>query len=61
MLFVVPLGPSVPLVASGGLGGPLGAGLGPVELVALLEGTGFVVDGFVGTTLVLSPCKSLDS
>ena len=59
----VPLVPLVPLVALAGLGGPLGAGLGTVELVALvaLVGIGFVVDGFVGTTLVLLACKSLDS
>lgn len=59
--FVVFVVPSVPLVALAGLGGPLGAGLGTVELVALLVGIGFVVDGFVGTTLVLLACKSLDS
>lgn len=59
--FVVFVVPSVPLVALAGLGGPLGAGLGTVELVALLVGFGFVVDGFVGTTLVLLACKSLDS
>jgi len=63
VVFVVPLVPLVPLVALAGLGGPLGAGLGTVELVALvaLVGIGFVVDGFVGTTLVLLACKSLDS
>jgi hypothetical protein len=59
--FVVFVVPSVPLVVLAGLGGPLGAGLGTVELVALLVGIGFVVDGFVGTTLVLLACKSLDS
>lgn len=61
VVFVVPLLPLVPLVALAGLGGPLGAGLGTVELVALLVGIGFVVDGVVGTTLVLLACKSLDS
>jgi len=63
VVFVVPSVPLVPLVALAGLGGPLGAGLGTVELVALVElvGIGFVVDGFVGTTLVLLACKSLDS
>jgi hypothetical protein len=61
VVFVVPSVPLVPLVVLAGLGGPLGAGLGTVELVALLVGIGFVVDGFVGTTLVLLACKSLDS